>query len=152
MITYTSGNIFEKEVDGIVNPVNCDGIMGKGLALEFRTHFPDNYAKYVRACKKGDVDIGIMFITFDQREYGHIINFPTKKTWRMKSKIEWIKEGLIDLRWAIVNYEIMSIAIPALGCGLGGLNFEQVQPLIEKYLGDLEGIDITVYKQFEERR
>lgn len=152
MINYTAGNIFEMEVDAIVNPVNCDGIMGKGLALEFRNHFPDNYRKYVKACKKGDIDIGLLFVTFDQREYPYIINFPTKKTWRMKSKVEWVKEGLIDLRWAIVNYEIVSIAIPALGCGLGGLNMEQVKPLIEEHLGDLEGVDITVYTQFEERR
>lgn len=152
MIRYVIGDIFEHEVDGVVNPVNCDGIMGKGLALAFRNRFPDNYVKYVKACKLNNLDIGIMFITFDQKEYPYVINFPTKKTWRMKSKIEWIEAGLVDLRWAIVNYEMLSIAVPALGCGLGGLNFEQVQPLIEKHLGDLKDVSITVYKQFEKRR
>lgn len=150
MIRYVDGNIFdEDEVDGIVNPVNCQGIMGKGLALAFKRNYPDNFRKYNKACKDGNVDIGSMFVTFDQGYYPYIVNFPTKKSWRNKSKIDWIISGLNDLRWAIVNFEMYKVAMPAVGCGLGGLHFEQVQPLIERILGDLEGVEIVVYKPLE---
>ena len=145
MINYTAGNIFEMEVDAIVNPVNCDGIMGKGLALEFRNHFPDNYRKYVKACKKGDIDIGILFVTFDQREYPYIVNFPTKLHWKDPSRLDYIDAALGSLvRW-MKRESIKSIAIPKLGCGQGRLEWSIVRDLMEKHLKPLEDVTCVIY-------
>ena len=147
MITYITGDIFKQEVEALVNPVNCVGVMGKGLALQFKEKFFDNYCLYKKACERDKVAIGSMFVT--QTYYltppYFIINFPTKKHWRALSKLEYIEEGLYDLVKAIDYYSIKSIAIPPLGCGLGGLNWEDVKALIDKILVTVD-CEITVLR------
>ena len=148
MIRYTTGNLLDAPVEALVNTVNTVGVMGKGIALMFKERFPKNMAAYSQACKASQVATGRMFVTETGELMGArwIINFPTKQHWRDKSKIEWIEEGLKDLRKVIINYEIKSIAIPALGAGLGGLDWEEVKSAIEDALIDLEGVNILVYE------
>src|SRR5712691_4501995 len=112
MITFTTGNLLEADAEALVNTVNTVGVMGKGIALMFKEAFPENFKAYEVACKRGDVDLGRVFVTERRQMIGPkwIINFPTKKHWRYPSKIEWIEEGLRDLRRAIVEYKIRSIA------------------------------------------
>lgn len=125
MIEYTKGNILEANVQAIVNTVNTVGIMGKGLALEVKTRWPKVYNVYKKACNLGLVCTGKMQVVSTGIYTNNpkwIINFPTKQHWRNPSKLEWIEEGLKDLSRIITAYSISSIAIPKLGCGLGGLN------------------------------
>ena len=124
MINYTKGNLLDSKTEALVNTVNEVGVMGKGIALMFRDAFPDNYKKYVAACKKGEVKVGQVFATKNEDMIGPkwIINFPTKKDWRSRSQIEWIREGLKDLVGFIKKNDIRTIAIPPLGCGNGGLS------------------------------
>lgn len=147
-MNYTRGNILESNTEVIINPVNTVGVMGKGLALAFKKQFPHNYKIYKEACKNETIDIGKLLLvdesTLEQKKY--IINFPTKKHWRNPSKIEYIEEGLKDLVRIIEENNFESIAIAALGCGLGGLEWENVKILIEKYVGNLEGIEILIYQ------
>ena len=133
MVTYTQGNLLEADVDAVVNTVNTVGIMGKGIALMFKEQFPRNFEAYARACDAGEVRIGKMFVTENKELFGPrwIINFPTKTHWRVKTKIEWVEDGLKDLVRVIREKEIQSIAIPPLGCGNGGLDWSDVRPLIE---------------------
>lgn len=151
MITFVKGNLLQAKVEALVNTVNTYGVMGKGIALMFKETFPDNFSKYEAACKAGEVAVGHMF-TVERRElFGPkwIINFPTKKHWRYPTKIEWITEGLKELRGFIVEKEIKSIAVPPLGCGNGGLNWKNVRREIEHALSGLEGVDILVYEPTE---
>jgi O-acetyl-ADP-ribose deacetylase (regulator of RNase III) len=148
MITYTTGNLLEAKTEALVNTVNCVGVMGKGIALQFKQAYPDNYSQYGRACKAGDVQPGRMFIT---RTGGllppfFIINFPTKRHWRGKSLLEDIEAGLVTLAQEIERLGIRSIAIPPLGCGSGGLDWRDVRPRIEQALGALEDVEIVVYE------
>lgn len=131
MLVDGSGDLFAANVEALVNAVNTVGVMGKGLALAFKTKFPDNFAAYQRACKAGELVVGKMFV-FDRAPAvpRWIINFPTKQHWRGQSKLEDIRVGLIDLVDQIRRLEIRSVAIPALGCGLGGLDWKDVGPLI----------------------
>jgi O-acetyl-ADP-ribose deacetylase (regulator of RNase III) len=115
----------------IVNPVNCVGVMGKGLALQVKLKYPNVFRVYKEACNKGLVKVGKMLVV------DNIINFPTKQDWRNPSKLEWIESGLKDLRQLIIDRNIQSISIPKLGCGLGGLDWHDVKPLIDKYLSGL---------------
>ncbi len=144
MISYAKGNLLDTPTDALVNTVNCVGIMGKGIALAFKKAFPENYKKYKVACDKNEVEVGKMFITKEDDKW--IINFPTKQHWRDPSKIEWIKEGLSDLKLVILDHDIKSIAIPKLGCGAGGLDWSEVKPLIEKALGSLTYVSIIIYE------
>jgi O-acetyl-ADP-ribose deacetylase (regulator of RNase III) len=148
MVTYTQGNLLEADVDAVVNTVNTVGIMGKGIALMFKERFPSNFEAYVRACVSGDVRIGKMFVTENKELLGPrwIINFPTKTHWRAKTQVEWVREGLKDLNRVIVENNIGSIAIPPLGCGNGGLNWQDVRPLIETALDELDGVNAIVYE------
>lgn len=148
MIIYTRGNLLEAETEALVNPVNTMGVMGKGLALMFKEHYPDNMLEYVYACKNNRVNTGIMFVTETNAIMGPswIINFPTKEDWRHGSQILWIEEGLKDLKLVISDNSINSISIPPLGCGLGGLKWEPVKGLIEEILGDIPGVEIFVYE------
>ncbi len=148
MITYTTGNLLEADVEALVNTVNTVGIMGKGIALMFKERFPKNMREYAEACKSNEVQTGKMFITSTDELIGvrWIINFPTKQHWRAKSQMSWIEEGLQDLRRFIIENSIESIAIPPLGAGNGGLNWYQVKPKIEQVLGDLKDVDIIVYE------
>ena len=148
MLRFTQGNLLDADVDAVVNTVNTVGVMGKGIALMFKDRFPDNFKVYVAACKRGEVQVGRMFVTSSPELSGPrwIINFPTKKHWRSPSKLEWIVEGLKDLRAVIATNEIRSIAIPPLGSGNGGLEWSEVRQHIEAALGDLESVEVVVYE------
>jgi O-acetyl-ADP-ribose deacetylase (regulator of RNase III) len=130
MIEFTKGNLLEANVDALVNTVNTVGVMGKGVALMFKEAFPDNFRAYENACKRKEIHIGRMFVTQRQKFIGPkwIINFPTKQHWRNPSKIEWIEEGLEDLKRIIIENNIKSLAIPPLGSGNGGLEWVNVRP------------------------
>lgn len=147
MITYRNGNILEANTEAIVNTVNTVGVMGKGIALQFKREFSDNFKAYKAAVDRGEVQTGKVFIyshsIIENPKY--IINFPTKKHWRNPSQISWIDEGLQDLRKRIPELGIKSIAIPPLGCGQGGLNWSLVKPLIISALKDLD-IEVVLYE------
>jgi O-acetyl-ADP-ribose deacetylase (regulator of RNase III) len=148
MITFTQGNLLDADVDALVNTVNTVGIMGRGVALMFKEAFPENFKAYEAACRRGEVQVGRMFVTERQQLMGPkwIINFPTKKHWRQPSNIEWIEEGLEDLKRVIIEKKISSIAIPPLGSGNGGLDWKEVRPKIEEALGSLSAAKVIVYE------
>lgn len=148
MIRFTRGNLLEAEVQALVNTVNTVGVMGKGIALMFKEAFPANYREYAAACKRGEVRIGRMFVTEHARLTGPrwIINFPTKEHWRTRTRIEWIEDGLEDLRRVIEDKEIGSIAVPPLGCGQGGRSWSEVRPMIVEALEDLPQVEVIVYE------
>lgn len=148
MIIFTQGNLLEADVEAVVNTVNTVGIMGKGIALMFKERFPRNFEAYVRACGAGEVRIGKMYVTESKELFGPrwIINFPTKTHWRVRTKIEWVEDGLEDLVHVIREKAIRSIAIPPLGCGNGGLDWDDVRPLIVSRLEKLDGVDAIVYE------
>ena len=148
MMKFTQGNLLEAPVEALVNTVNTVGVMGKGIALMFKEAFPGNFRAYEDACKRKEVKIGHMFVTENRTFSGPrwIVNFPTKKHWRQPSKLEWIVEGLLDLRKFIQDNEIRSIALPPLGAGNGGLEWANVRPELERVLGDLEGVDVLVFE------
>src|SRR5690242_234968 len=119
MLTQTHGNLLKAKTEAIINTVNCVGVMGKGIALQFKQAFPANYEAYRRACEEGEVKLGRMFV-FDTRSMIYprwIINFPTKDHWKARSKLRDIEIGLEDLVRVIRDHKIMSIAVPPLGCG-----------------------------------
>lgn len=140
-IVFKKGSIFEENVSAIVNPVNCVGVMGKGLALEFKRRYRDNYLFYRENYDSGNLKIGtclVFEIPNATSNLKYIINFPTKKHWRDNSKLDYIISGLIDLKAIIKNLQLSSIAIPSLGCGLGGLDWEEVSKVI---ISNLEGLE-----------
>ena len=144
----TDGDIFLEDVQALVNPVNCDGFMGKGLADKFKKKFKDNFEAYQHACDKKKVVPKKMFVhrvgdLFGSVEF--IINFPTKDHWRGRSKISYIEDGLEDLLKVIQSNKIKSIAMPALGCGLGGLSWQQVKSCIEKAMESLPDVRVVVF-------
>lgn len=147
MITYTSGNILEAKADALVNTVNTVGVMGKGVAYQFKRAFPEIVAPYETACKSGELETGRVFTvklaTLEGPRY--VVNFPTKKHWRGKSKIEYIDTGLESLVEEVARLKIKSIAIPPLGCGLGGLAWDDVKSRIEDAFESVDGIDVIVY-------
>lgn len=150
MIRFTKGNILEADVEALVNTVNTVGVMGKGVALMFKEAFPENFRLYAAACERGEVVVGSVFVTeVPNRLTGGprwILNFPTKRHWRGKTRIEWVEDGLQDLRRVIEERGIRSVAIPPLGCGQGGLRWQDVRPLIEAELAGLPGVDVYVYE------
>lgn len=148
MIKYKKGNILLEEAEAIVNTVNCVGVMGRGIALQFKEKYPKNFKEYKLACNKNEVQPGKMFICQINSLINpkYIINFPTKRHWKGKSSISDIEAGLIGLKEEIKNLNIKSIAIPPLGCGLGALNWLEVKPKIEAALISLEEIDIIIYE------
>jgi O-acetyl-ADP-ribose deacetylase (regulator of RNase III) len=125
MIRYTHGNLLYAQDEALVNPVNTVGVMGKGLALAFRHRFDLNHRLYVAACQAGELRVGKMFVTETGQVSGPrwVVNFPTKQHWRQPSQLRWVSDGLVDLRRFIAQHQVRSIAIPALGAGLGGLNW-----------------------------
>lgn len=147
MITFTQGNLLDARVEALVNTVNTVGVMGKGIALMFKERFNDNFRRYATACKAKEVQTGKMFITQLAELDGPrwIVNFPTKQHWRAPSRMEWVIEGLQDLRRFLIEQNIKSIAIPALGAGNGGLEWADVREQIELALGDLS-INILVFE------
>jgi len=148
MMRFTQGNLLDAKVEAVVNTVNTVGVMGKGIALMFKERFEENFEAYVKACNSGEVRVGHMFVTSGAELDGPrwIINFPTKKHWRQPTKIEWVRDGLIDLRATILERNIRSIALPPLGCGNGGLDWADVRPIVEETLGDLAGVEVVVYE------
>jgi O-acetyl-ADP-ribose deacetylase (regulator of RNase III) len=149
MIEYRSGDILDSEAEALVNTVNCVGVMGRGIALQFKNAFPANFKAYAAACRREEVQPGRMFVF----ETGHltppryIINFPTKRHWRGKSRIEDIDAGLEALVAEIRTRHIRSIALPPLGSGLGGLDWgAQVRPLIEAALRPLDDVQVIIYE------
>jgi len=148
MMRFTKGNLLESRVDAVVNTVNTVGIMGKGIALMFKERFPENFKAYEAACKAGEVEVGKMFVTPGVELDGPrwIINFPTKKDWRHPTKLEWVRSGLAALKDVIREKHIKSVALPPLGCGNGGLDWEVVRPIIEDALQDLEEVEVVVYE------
>jgi O-acetyl-ADP-ribose deacetylase (regulator of RNase III) len=148
MIRYTTGNLLDADVEALVNTVNTVGIMGKGIALMFKEAFPENFRAYEKACKAGEVEVGRMFVTVRDDLMGPrwIINFPTKQHWRSKTRLEWIDEGLRDLRHVIVEKGIRSIAVPPLGTGNGGLDWSVVKPRIEETLAGLENVEVLIFE------
>ena len=147
MLREAEGNLLDAPVNALVNTVNTVGVMGKGIALQFKQAYPDNFRAYEAACRRGEVRLGRMFVVetglLDQSRL--IINFPTKKHWRARSKLSDIKAGLADLRRVISDYQVTSIAVPPLGCGNGGLDWRDVRPLTVEALGDLPGVDVVIY-------
>ena len=141
MIQYITGNIFESPSEALVNTVNTVGIMGKGIALQFKQQFPNNFRAYVKGCKDGTVQIGQLLVVEDNSLlYGKktIINFPTKTDWRKPSDYSYIEKGLQALVAIIQDRQIKSIAIPPLGAGNGGLDWYKVKNLMETYLAEVD--------------
>lgn len=148
MIKYLEGNIFESDAQALVNTVNTVGVMGKGIALQFKKAFPSNYKLYSDACKQNEIAIGKLFVSYDSNlNTGKkvIVNFPTKTHWRKPSEYIYIEKGLDNLISVIEQHDIKSIAIPPLGAGNGGLEWEQVKKIIEQKLS-LLNIDIYIYE------
>ena len=148
MIRFTVGDILGSDSEALVNTVNCVGVMGRGIALQVKHAFPANFDAYATACKHGEVQPGRMFV-FDTQQLTpprYIINFPTKRHWRGKSRIEDIESGLVALASEVRERGIRSIAIPPLGSGLGGLDWAQVRPLIERAFATLGEVDVLVFE------
>ncbi len=144
---HVHGDLLRADAEALVNTVNTRGVMGKGVALQFRKAFPENFRAYRRACERGEVAIGRMFVcewltTGNPRM---IINFPTKSHWRSPSKLADIELGLEDLRRVILEHRLRSIAVPPLGCGNGGLAWRDVEPLIADALEGIDGLRLLVY-------
>ena len=148
MIEYTGGNILHADAEALVNTVNCVGVMGRGIALQFKKAYPKNFKAYEAACQRQEVQPGRMFVyaTGELANPRFIINFPTKRHWRGNSRMEDIESGLIDLVEVIRRDNIQSIAIPPLGSGLGGLEWDDVRPRIEKALAALPQVKVLLYE------
>lgn len=147
MIKFKQGNIFDSEAKILVNPVNTDGVMGKGLAYQFKKNFPKNFENYYEKCKNKELDVGNkMIYTFEKEKI--IVNFPTKKKWRENSKIEYIIVGLKMLKELMIEEDIKSIAIPPLGAGNGKLNWDLVKEKICEFANSFNENDyqITIYE------
>lgn len=148
-ITITHGDLLKQEdVDAIVNTVNCVGVMGKGIALQFKNKWPLNFAQYAAACKAKELRPGTMFIhdSGGLVKPNYIINFPTKDHWRGSSKLKFIEDGLVDLVLQVKRLSIKSIAIPPLGCGNGGLEWSVVKPLIESAFAEVPEVDVRLFE------
>ena len=145
MVIYKEGDIFQSSAQVITNTVNCVGVMGKGLALAFKKKYPEMFRDYQERCHENQVKPGIPYLWENDRV--QILNFPTKRHWREDSLISDIDNGL---QYLAKNYDgmgISSLALPPLGCGLGGLHWADVKALIDRYLGSLDLLDVYVYEQ-----
>ena len=147
MIELKNGDIFGEDVEALVNSVNCVGVMGRGIALQFKNVFPENFKAYADACNRGEVRPGRMFVYESGKMANpkYIVNFPTKRHWRGKSRIEDLDSGLVDLVRVIKERKIRSIAIPPLGTNLGGLRWAVVRPRIESALEVLEDVSVVLF-------
>jgi O-acetyl-ADP-ribose deacetylase (regulator of RNase III) len=151
MIELRCGDLLKAEAEALVNPVNCVGVMGRGLALAFKRAFPENYRAYRARCTRGDLRTGQVFV----HELGgegaplFIINFPTKQHWKDSGRLEYVELGLEALAREVRERGIRSIAVPALGCGLGGLRWEVVRPLIERAFEALPEVRVLLFEPGE---
>jgi len=148
MLEFKRGNLLEEKTEALVNTINNVGVMGKGIALQFKQAYPENFRQYEKACRAGEVQPGQMLTVptgslFNPR---YIINFPTKRHWKSNSKIEDIKSGLVALVAEVKKLGITSIAIPPLGCGNGGLNWLEVKPLIESAFAQLPDVQVMIFE------
>lgn len=152
MIERTTGNLLNVEADALVNTVNCVGVMGKGIALQFKQAFPEMFKAYQRACKSGTVIPGQMHVYPTGALVGpkFIINFPTKRHWRGKSLLEDIESGFVDLVRQVQSLHLRSIAIPALGSGNGGLDWLIVRALIERSFEALPDVQVLLFEPVSE--
>ncbi len=148
MIEFKTGDILSEEAEALVNTVNCVGFMGRGIALQFKKAWPENFKAYAAACRRNEMQPGRMFVFETGRLTNprYIVNFPTKRHWRGKSRIEDIEAGLVALVEEIQRLGIRSIAIPPLGSGLGGLDWSEVRPRIERALGHLKDVQVVVFE------
>jgi len=148
MVQYTSGDLLLADAEALVNAVNCVGVMGRGIAVQFKHAYPENFKAYRAACHLQAVQPGKMFVhaTGKLTNPRYIINFPTKRHWREASRMADIESGLADLAGVIRRDGIQSIAIPALGCGLGGLPWTAVRQRIETALQALPRVKVLVYQ------
>jgi len=153
MIRYSKGDLLQAPVEALVNAVNTVGVAGKGIALQFRKSFPSNYQVYTKGCKEGKVQVGKVFVHDRGKDTQprYIVSFPTKVHWRDASKLEYIEKGMVDLVRFIRERNITSVAIPALGVGNGGLDWEAVRVLIEKALQEIPKVEAWVYLPGENR-
>ena len=142
MIEYIEGNIFDSPAQVIVNPVNTVGVMGKGIALSFKQRYPEMFQRYKVICEKHQLTIGKLMLFYEADHW--LLLFPTKENWRNPSKLEYIEKGLMKFVSTYAEKGINSIAFPCLGCGNGELNWNDVKPLMEKYLNPLP-IDVYIY-------
>jgi O-acetyl-ADP-ribose deacetylase (regulator of RNase III) len=148
MIHYKTGNLLDSKAEALVNTVNTVGVMGKGIALQFKNMFPNNFKLYAQACKNKEVKVGQLLVTEEAVLLAGkkiIINFPTKTNWRLPSEYQYIEAGLTELVKVIRAKNIKSIAIPPLGSGNGGLDWNKVKPILQKYLADVD-CDIHIYE------
>lgn len=148
MIEYIKGNILKADVEALVNTVNCVGTMGKGIALQFKKAWPENNTAYEKSCRQGKLQPGklLVFSTDMMMNPRYIINFPTKKHWRGKSRYEFIEQGLETLIEEVRSHHIHSIAIPPLGCGLGGLEWNRIRNMIERHFSSLSEVKVLVFE------
>lgn len=148
MIEYKTGDILRENADALVNAVNCVGVMGRGIALQFKNVFPENFKAYARACERQEVRPGQMFVYETGLLTGprYIINFPTKRHWKGKSRLEDIDSGLVALVEELRQRKIASIAVPPLGAGLGGLAWEMVRPRIVAALQDISELRVVIFE------
>ena len=148
MIELKTGDIFAQDVEALVNSVNCVGVMGRGIALQYKNRFPENFRAYAAACKRNEVQPGRMFVfeTGQLTNPRYIINFPTKRHWRGKSRLEDIESGLQALSREIQERGIGSVAIPPLGSDLGGLRWSEVRPRIQEALGNSAGVKVVLFE------
>lgn len=148
MIESVQGNLLEANAEALVNAVNSVGVMGKGLALQFKKAFPANFTAYKKACDAGDVGPGRMhvFATEQLQNPKFIIIFPTKRHWKQQSRLEDIEAGLLALVSEIQNRDILSVAVPPLGCGYGGLNWSDVLPRIQSTFTALPDVRVLLFE------
>lgn len=147
MITYGSGDLLAADTVALVNTVNCVGVMGKGIALQFKRRYPQMFKAYERACKRGEIAIGNMFVVETGELEGpkYIINFPTKKHWRGSSRLAYVEAGLVDLIRVIRQLDITSVAVPPLGVGNGGLDWADVEPRLVSAFEGLPDVHTVIY-------
>lgn len=150
MLHLVDVDIFTLDVEAVVNPVNTDGIMGKGLAEKFKNMYPDMFKKYQTKCAQDKLKIGKLFIYKQSKDYKYIVNFPTKKSWRESSNLSYIDEGLHKLVRFISDKQVTSLAIPALGCGCGQLSWDIVYPCMKHHLYPL--IECQIYLCLPQKR
>ncbi|WP_243290294.1 macro domain-containing protein [Bacillus sp. FJAT-47783] len=148
MIILKQGNLLTDEVEALVNTVNCVGVMGKGIALQFKQAYPEMFTEYQKACRKEEVQPGKMHV-FETKSLFNpkfIINFPTKRHWKNKSRMDDIESGLAALIKVVKELEIKSIALPPLGCGNGGLKWSDVRPKIESAFEQIPNVEVHLYE------